>query len=314
MAECLLSLGSNQGDRQRTLLSAFSEIALLSSTSVVARSRLRETPPIGGPSRQPCFVNAAVRLTTSLSPQALLKSIQLIESKFGRERCGMWSARTLDIDLLLYGQCDLRTASLCLPHPRMAYRRFVLEPANDVASWMRHPTSKWTIAQLLNHLNQAWNYAAVAAADHSAQVWMIEELARCFAGKTKPVDQSLVRSTDEKAVSIIPLTPWDGTYREFDASHACRPKSSSLISDRPKLIIALITPPSVNEQSYNDKDAPTGSLRCISGVVDLVRSEQWRTRLNLPATGPVAWIDARDRDLALRVATAAMQATWPELA
>jgi deoxyadenosine/deoxycytidine kinase len=91
----------------------------------------------------------------------LLNSLQQIENRLGRRRAERWGSRTIDLDLLLYDELALDTPSLVLPHPRMAWRRFVLEPAAEVAGAMLHPTTCWTVARLLEHLNSAWPYMAV---------------------------------------------------------------------------------------------------------------------------------------------------------
>ena len=95
--------------------------------------------PIGGPAGQEPFLNAAALLETSLPPAELLARLQRIELHLGRTRETRWAARTLDLDLLLYDNLVLNTPYLTLPHPRMAFRRFVLEPAAEVAPEMAHP-------------------------------------------------------------------------------------------------------------------------------------------------------------------------------
>ena len=117
---------------------------------------------MGGPGGQPAYLNAAAVLQTSLSPQALLAELQKAEADLGRQRSEHWGPRTIDLDLLLYDNLTLADPDLVIPHPRMAWRRFVLEPAAEVAPEMLHPGTGWTIARLLEHLNQTPWYLAIA--------------------------------------------------------------------------------------------------------------------------------------------------------
>jgi len=128
----------------------------------VRHSRYYETPPVGGPVAQPAYLNAAAVLQTSLPPQALLAELQKIETDLGRRRLEHWGPRTIDLDLLLYDNLTLAAPNLVIPHPRMAWRRFVLEPAAEVAPEMLHPGTGWTVAELLQHLNQTPWYLAIA--------------------------------------------------------------------------------------------------------------------------------------------------------
>jgi len=180
MPTCLVGLGSNVGDRKEALGEALGRLGSRPGMALVAQSRWRQTAPIGGRPGQRVFLNGAVLLETSLSPQAVLEILLAIETELGRQRTERWGPRTIDLDLLLYGERVLETPQLTLPHPRMAYRRFVLEPAADVAAAMLHPTTGWTIARLLSHLNTALPYVAVTGPVGAGR----RELARRIAEKT----------------------------------------------------------------------------------------------------------------------------------
>lgn len=161
MPRCLIALGSNLGARRQTLDRAVALLAAHPDIQLAATSRWHETRPVGGPGDQPPFLNGAVRLETSLAAETLLAVLQRIEDKLGRHRRERWAARTIDLDLLLYGEEVLATHALTVPHPRMAWRRFVLQPAVEVAADMIHPTTGWTIARLWKHLNGPVDYVAL---------------------------------------------------------------------------------------------------------------------------------------------------------
>ena len=161
MPTCLIGLGSNQGDRRGMLEAAVARLAGHPEIAGLSHSSWRETRPAGGPADQPRFLNGAAKLETALRPEELLALLVHIEEQLGRRRGTRWGPRMIDLDLLLYDELVLDTPSLVLPHPRMAWRRFVLEPAAEIAPSLRHPTTGWTLARLLDHLNQSAPYLAV---------------------------------------------------------------------------------------------------------------------------------------------------------
>ncbi|MHB1038475.1 MAG: 2-amino-4-hydroxy-6-hydroxymethyldihydropteridine diphosphokinase [Pirellulales bacterium] len=176
MPTCLVALGSNLGDRPRLLADAIARLGEVPGVRLVAQSRWYATQPVGGPSGQGEFLNGAVRLETSLQPEVLLAALKRIESDLGRRRTGRWQARPIDLDLLLYGEQVVETTELTLPHPRMAFRRFVLEPAAEIAADLIHPPTGWTIARLLEHLRQAVPYVAIAGPIASGKTSLAEAL------------------------------------------------------------------------------------------------------------------------------------------
>ena len=132
-ALALIGLGSNLGDRRATLLRAIEELNATPGVSVVKVSSFHETEPVGGPPGQGPYLNAAACIETTLEPPALLHRLQEIEARNGRVRTVRWGERTLDLDLLLYDDRIVETPELTIPHPRMADRRFVLEPLAEIA-------------------------------------------------------------------------------------------------------------------------------------------------------------------------------------
>jgi 2-amino-4-hydroxy-6-hydroxymethyldihydropteridine diphosphokinase len=162
MPLCLIGLGSNLGNRQGLLDEALVRLQQPPSIVVARASRYRQTQPVGGPALQSDFLNAVAVLDTSLSPRALLAELQKTEAALGRQRVEHWGPRAIDLDLLLYDDLTQTESNLVIPHPRMAWRRFVLEPAAEAAPEMVHPSTGWTIARLLDHLNRTPWYVAIA--------------------------------------------------------------------------------------------------------------------------------------------------------
>lgn len=132
MVACILALGSNLGERAGTLEAAVAELGSTEGIELVGVSPTAVTKPVGGPSGQPDFLNLVLRIETSLEPLALLGACQEIELAHHRTREVRWGPRTLDIDVITYGEESSNDPVLTLPHPRAAQRGFVLLPW----SWM----------------------------------------------------------------------------------------------------------------------------------------------------------------------------------
>jgi 2-amino-4-hydroxy-6-hydroxymethyldihydropteridine diphosphokinase len=129
-----IGLGGNLGEVKARLEAAIDAIDALPGVTVTARSRFFRTPPWGNVS-QPDFINAAVEVSTTLEPRALLDALLSIEREAGRVRDGeRWGPRTLDLDLLAYADAVIDDDRLSVPHPRIADRAFVLLPLADIAA------------------------------------------------------------------------------------------------------------------------------------------------------------------------------------
>jgi 2-amino-4-hydroxy-6-hydroxymethyldihydropteridine diphosphokinase len=144
-----LSLGSNVGDREPHLRDAIARLE--SHGRVVAVSSIYETEPVEF-TDQPWFLNCAVALETGATPQRLLAAALKIEQEMGRYRAADKSPRTIDIDIVLFGDAVVNSPELTIPHPAMHERRFVLQPLAEIAPDAMHPILKRTIRELRDGL------------------------------------------------------------------------------------------------------------------------------------------------------------------
>ena len=148
MTRAHVGLGANLGDRERTLREAVDALGAEDGIEVVAVSTLHETEPVGV-GVQPRFLNGAVALDTTLGARELLDLLLAVEQRFGRVRVpGEHGPRTIDLDLLLYGDEQIEEPGLTVPHPRLHGRRFVLEPLAELAPGLVVP-GRGTVESLL---------------------------------------------------------------------------------------------------------------------------------------------------------------------
>jgi 2-amino-4-hydroxy-6-hydroxymethyldihydropteridine diphosphokinase len=174
----LIGLGSNLGDRKATLDAAVAALAATPGVDVRAVSSYHVTEPVGGPGGQPAYLNAAVALETTLDPLALHGRLRAIEAEAGRVRRVRWGERTLDLDLLTFGDRILDTPGLSIPHPRMAVRRFVLAPVAEIAPDEIEPITLRTMSELLANLDRRPSFVDIAALDHPEGAAIVRRVAR----------------------------------------------------------------------------------------------------------------------------------------
>lgn len=147
MATAYLGLGSNLDNPKDQIREALRALVKHPNIEVDQVSSLFQSRAIG-PGVQPDYINAIARISTTLSPQNLLQTLQLFEQQQGRIRSVRWEARTLDLDILLYDNLVLQGETLTLPHPRMTERNFVLYPLYEIAPELTLPTGE-TLSELL---------------------------------------------------------------------------------------------------------------------------------------------------------------------
>ena len=339
MPRCLIALGANLGDRTATFSKALDRLSAAADTAVLARSRWIETAPIGGPSGQPPFLNGAAIVETTLDVEAFHRRLAEIESELGRTRLLRWGARAIDLDVLLYEDRIVDTPQLAVPHPRMAVRRFVLEPAAEIAGDWIHPTIGWTIHRLWRHLIEATPYLAVAGLPGIGKSQLAQELtslsnARLIADAPPPAglaaasDSSgpaaqreiefLVRRQTALARSTWARPDaWAISDFWFDQSLAWAaanldPADRAVVQEawqraqdaivRPKLLVVL--KPGAADGSETQAEA--------AGMAQGRRAERQRLSEELdrlarrPDVGPVLWLLAADWQTTVREAAAAL--------
>ena len=146
-----IGIGSNLGNRQNHCEWAIEQLRQLPSTQVTKISSFFETEPVELED-QHWFINAVVEIQTDLSPEELLASCRSLEESLGRVRAVRYGPRTIDLDLLFYGQQVMNTEELTLPHPRLHERQFVLIPLVEIAPDLFHPVQKASVKSLMDKI------------------------------------------------------------------------------------------------------------------------------------------------------------------
>ncbi|MFV1964585.1 MAG: 2-amino-4-hydroxy-6-hydroxymethyldihydropteridine diphosphokinase [Pirellulaceae bacterium] len=331
-------MGSNVGDRPLALRRAIELLRSHAHVTIDDISTRHETHPIGGSCGQNAFLNAAATLKTDLPPVELLHLLQETERQIGRVRHERWGARTVDLDLLLYDQQVIATPSLVVPHPRMAFRRFVLAPAVEIAADRNHPRIGWNLRQLLEHLDSAENYVAITGLADTAPWHLAKTVGnRCRARvvTTEKTGQRTHRSEVDPAGLTRETEIEFLEYCVRKLERAARRQPEWMVSDfwlGELLVRARSRLAGVDLQRYEeawravDQDAispkltvfldatadlphPTGASIAES---DFTRFGPLRTDLQqqvtLPGQGPFLELDASDFDGAVAEVQAAIQA------
>lgn len=149
MDRVYISIGSNLGDRISNCKKALDEMG--SFANIVTVSSLYETEPVGKED-QPDFINCVAEIDTDLAPHDFLERLNVVEEKLGRVRDEKWGPRTIDLDIIFYGDQVINDNDLEIPHPRAHLRRFVLEPLCEIAPKFIHPKFNLPVEELLTKI------------------------------------------------------------------------------------------------------------------------------------------------------------------
>jgi 2-amino-4-hydroxy-6-hydroxymethyldihydropteridine diphosphokinase len=288
MSTCFIGIGSNMGNRRANLVAALELIGRLPGTVVRRVSRFVDTTPVGGPPGQHQFLNAAAEVETILRPQLLLDRLLDVEVRLGRARSEFWGPRPIDLDILLFDNMEVNEPELTLPHPRMHFRRFVLEPLVEIAPDIVHPAG-WTIRQRWGQLNSWPHYLAITgpmgvgkttiAQRIAAQLHadLIEEqfdsaqLGRLYGGDTLQAD-TVQRGFLASRCELLDTRRWQGTRPEWIISDFWFAQSIA----------------------YSD-------VLCDADAREKHRSEVCRAASGVLEPTLVVWLDAPPAELAARV-------------
>jgi 2-amino-4-hydroxy-6-hydroxymethyldihydropteridine diphosphokinase len=174
-----VALGGNQGPVSETFQNALERLDNDPSVTVQRISRFYRTAPVGDDAGRE-FLNAAAEIETDLEPIPLLDLLQTIETESGRIRAVHWGPRTLDLDLILYGEKIIDLPKLQIPHPACWYRRFVLDPLAEIAAETLHPLKKLTFGELRSRLEVRPLPVALAGSNDHIRKSLIDNLSQEF--------------------------------------------------------------------------------------------------------------------------------------
>lgn len=278
MTRCLLGIGSNLGDRAAQMDAALVRLRQHERIDVLADSGWEETAPVGGPQKQLSYLNGAILVDTALEPSELLEELLQVERTLGRERDLRWGPRSVDLDLLLFGEEIVDQPGLTVPHPWMAVRRFVLDPAGIVAPDMIHPVIGWSLGRLAENLRALPLVIAIRGMTTEAIVCAVHKAAKdcdAYIASAASTNSSVLVS-ESSAVSAaaesleLPRAHWAATEREIrnarkedggrvilfdDAWRATRTVEATAAAEQPIQPNLLIQLTDGNEQ--DEFDGPT---------------------------------------------------------
>ena len=299
MARCLISFGANIGLPAETIAQAAELLQrrLAGSLRQFQLSRLFRTPAVGGPRGQPPFINAVAAIDVDgTSAWDMWRVVRDIEQALGRVRLERWEARRIDLDVLLFEEQRIWTQHFKLPHPRMVMRRFILEPALDVAAQWCDPVTGLTIAELTQRLRSGPASIVLVANDLSVGQTLLEHAATKSASLwSSPTVLSPVGAVGVGAASAP--SRWLGLL----PTGALRRQETAAIQPTPKLVFFLADPVRAVGAAWEDVHRPLAAWLglCSHEAGDACR---W------PVAGPRYLLASDDLDWAEHEIVAAMEA------
>lgn len=203
MPEVWIGLGANLGNAKSAFDVALSQLDAHPQISVLTRSGLYQTAPVGQVAGN-AFLNAVCRVETSLAPLELLDVLQSIEQQLGRRRGIQWGPRTLDLDLLFFGEQLIESPRLTVPHPGAWYRRFVLDPLIEIAPDLKHPLFQVVLSELRDRLQARPLYIRLAPHWTALCETARDQIAAQFPSITLTADDS-PRTPEDRATRPLRL-------------------------------------------------------------------------------------------------------------
>ncbi len=301
MTACLIGLGANLQNPTHQILVAAQMLANHPNICDLQLSSLQQSKPIGGPPNQPPYVNAAALLQTDLAPLELLDTVQQVEQTLGREREIRWGQRLIDLDVLLLDNIEMVSPRLILPHPRMTFRRFVLQSAAEIAPNMVHPGTKTTLSQLRAHLDEPTQYVALSGGSAEQRTFFAEHLRDRHA--------ALVISE-----SNLPASPNEGRAIEFLQQRAKLLSPNNMVSDGQLHISNFYFDDLKHEitSSWQPDLKETWKQLCMQVVrpklLAVICSEVSPTKLPTPWPCPIVQLPGEDPNWAVEELSAAILA------
>lgn len=296
MSRCLISFGANIGKAAETILQAADQLKTLLGSDLRSfqLSRLFRTPAVGGPAGQPPFINAVAALhVEQRTAWNLWQVIGQIEQTLGRVRIERWEARRIDLDVLLFDDQRIWTKHFKLPHPRFVMRRFILEPALDVAADWIEPVSGWSILQL----TQALRNGPASIVLVSENLILAQRLLEFAAAKSKSLWLEPGCSAGESVpMATTPSVRWLGVLAD---SFAAAPWV--VIEPTPKLVFFLVNPMPGGDAAWEDFYRPQAIRLGLDVGIE-------GNRVNWPFSGPRYLMATDDLTWAEHEIVAAMEA------
>jgi 2-amino-4-hydroxy-6-hydroxymethyldihydropteridine diphosphokinase len=300
----LISFGANIGQPADTIAQAAEQLQtrLALGLRQFQLSRLFRTPAVGGPRGQPPFVNAVAALDVEgTSPWDVWHAVRDIEHALGRVRMERWEARRIDLDVLMFDQQRIWTQHFKLPHPRMVMRRFILEPALDVAAQWQEPVTGLTIFQLATRLRSGPASVALVTSDLPQGQLLLERAAAqsgCQWLTPTVVDRTAAGATHS-------FQPSTGRWLGLVSRRALEPLRSATLEPAPKLVFVLADPVKAIGAAWEDFHRPLAAWLGLSGDDNLPDNHPSRC---WPLAGPRYLLASDDPAWAEHEIVAALEA------